>query len=159
MAEFQFTKDVNASKLLEEIKDSAIAGKFHELRTNGDLVIVVTNTDLIVSEQTTLNNLIAAHAKNNDSATARDRVKRSILFGLDILSDLAAFFLKRNLSNVELQTVSTRFATFQQLIYGGYFEAAKASLSQVVVDPLVPQQLIDQLNVKMQRFIDLVKNG
>ena len=158
MAEFQFTKDVNASKLLEEIKESGLGPKFQELRTNGDLIFVFTNTDLTASEQTTLNNLIATHTKTNDS-TGRDRVKRSILFGIDLQSELAANFLKRNLTNTEIQTVSTRFATFQQFLYGGYIEAAKAALPLVLVDTLVPQQLIDQMSVKMQRFIDAVKNG
>ncbi len=159
MGDVQFTKEVNASKLREEILSSTFSSKVSEINTKGDLISISTKADLTPKETTELNGILSSHSKENGDTTAKDRARKYIQIGIELMAEVTARFQKRDLTQDELIQAHERFLTYQHLLYAGYFKLAKASLEQIEVDVLVPKTLIDQLQVKMQRYIDSVKSG
>lgn len=159
MAELQFQKDINASKLLEELKESGLINKVEELRTKGDQIFVVTNSNLTPEEETALQSVITEHIIEDGAEIEIEDVRQGISFGMDLLSELAVILRKKGLSSIQLLEVVGRFSIFQQLIYGGQLELAAEELLKLQVDNLVPQELIDLLTKKLQYRAGLVKNG
>ncbi len=159
MAELQFQKDINASKLLEELKESGLINKIGELRTKGDQIFVVTNSNLTPEEETVLQSVITDHINEDGLEIEIEDVRQGISFGMDLLSKLAVILRKNGLSSVQLLERVGRFSIFQQLIYGGHLELAMEELSKIQVDDLLPQELIDPLTKKLQARANMVKNG
>lgn len=159
MAEIKFQKDINASKLLEELKESGLINKIEELRTKGDQIFVVTNSKLTPEEETALQSVITGHMKEDGLEIEVENVRQEISFGMDLLSELAVNLRKHSSSSIQLLEVVERFSVFQQLIYGGHLELAVEELSKIQVDDLLPKELIDLLVKKLRARVDMVKNG
>ncbi len=159
MAELQFQKDINASKLLEELKESGLIDKVQELRTKGDQIFVVTNSNLTLEEETVLQSIVTDHIKEDSLEIDIETARQEISFGMVLLSELSITFRKNGLSSAQRLEVVGRFSIFQQLIYAAHLELAKEELLKIQVDDLVSQELIDLLAKKLQGRIDMVKDG
>ena len=156
MGELQFQKEVNASKLLEELKERGLIDKVGELTTKGDQVFVVTKTDLTAAEQIALESTISDHQKEDGLELEVEAAKQKIILGIEILSELSVALRKKGLPQDQLKEAVERFSDFQKFLYGGHLDLAEESLTKVVVDDLVPQELIDQIVKKLQVKVDLV---
>lgn len=156
MGEIQFQKDVNASKLLEELKERGLIDKVEELRTKGDQVFVITKEDLTAAEQVTLESTISDHQKEDGLELEVEAAKQKIILGIEILSELSVDLRKKDLPQDRLKEAIERFSDFQKYLYGGHLDLAEESLAKVAVDDLVPQELIDQIGKKLQVKADLV---
>jgi len=154
MAEFQFTKLANVTKLQKEILASSFSSKYGSITSKGDQVRVVTKTDLAASEVSELNAIINNHTVKDDEAVKLDSAARSIRFAISLFSELSVYFSNRGLTDDEMELVSERFSKFQQLIYGGFFRAAQSHLAKIPTDALVPTQVISQINKRISEQIN-----
>lgn len=154
MGELEFQKEVNASKLLEELKERGLIDKIQELRTKGDQIFVVTKTDLTSAEEIALSSAIADHQKEAGPEIDIEIVRQKISFGMNLLSEMSVLLRKKGLPQDQLRVAIDRFSEFQRLLYGSHLDFAKEALLKVVVDDIVPQELIDVLNKKLQSKIE-----
>ena len=154
MAEFQFQKNIDGAKFLEELKENGLAEKVHELHTKGDQIFIVTNTDLSSEEQSVLQDLVNGHEKESGFETDIEVIRAGISFGMDLLSELSVILRKNGLSGTELLEVAERFSKFQSLLYAGHLDLAQNNLLKIPIDDLTPQNLIDRLAKKLQSKIE-----
>lgn len=157
MAELRFQKDINASKLLGELKESGLYEKVQELRTKGDQIFVFTSSDLTPEEEGILQAVITEHTKEDDLEIDIEAAKDGIFFGINLLAELSVLLREHGLSSPQLLEVVGRFSAFQQLIYGGYLALAKDELLKIEIDDHVSQELIELLVNKIQTKIGLLK--
>jgi len=163
MAEYKFVKGSNTSKLHREILASNFAAKLQDITSKGSDLTIITKLDLSPEEQTDLSGIISGHTIKDDEAENFENANRSIRFAIEVFSELSVYFSSRGLSEDQLEQVSDRFAKFQQLLYGGFFSAAKTHLTKISTDALVPPQVISQLNKKLaeqsSRNLKVLLNG
>lgn len=163
MPEYQFSKNTNVSKLKREILASSLVDKLQSITTRGNELTIETKADLSSAEQSELSAIVSGHTTKDDEAENIEKAYRSIRFAIDVFSELSVYFSSRGLSEDQLEQVSDRFAKFQQLLYGGFFSAAKIHLTKIPTDALVPPQVISQLNKKLteqsSRNLKVLLNG
>lgn len=159
MIKVKYTKDVHAPALRNEvlaINETSLGGKFTDnISIAGNEVCIELSEELTAPEEVALNNVVAAHSKQNAliKKGVEEAIDKAMEFGKKLIIEYGAQNVIEGKTTAEVKQIAVKFAELQNLLMSGSLYAARDAMDDITPDALVTQETIDDFKAKLDAYL------
>ena len=157
MPEYIFVKNVNASQLDLELKESAIKSAYVNLSANGSVITVNSSRFLSAAEEAILRKAISDHSFASDMDKAvQSKITAAIQFGQQFMIEVAADNVMLRLNTSQIMKMLQKYGHIQAMMQSGSLYTALGALEAIQPDELVSlERKIKYVN-KIKKYLGLI---
>jgi hypothetical protein len=156
MTQYDYTKTVNFTKIVNEFKTSALP--FDHCDCFGDSLSVFMTRDLADGEKTTCDNIVSNHTTTDMAMYIQGKILAAMDFGKNMMSAYGAQNVMAGLTVSQVQTIMEMSAKVQTALLSGSLYVALIEINNITPDgTLITQTTLDNFRHNIQDYLGIAR--